>query len=282
MPLTFIERDDSRESSNDEITLHYHLTGTASDVAARSIVLTSTASTYQGLVRQTVELKPIWIDITAQGGVGDGRWDVFVRYGLKANASDTGTGDATIEFDTTGGTQHITQGMQPFGEYACKDESVESFFGAIGVTGSGSSRTVEGVDIVVPAFKWSETHYLTDAVVQSKKATWYTLTGKTNSEVWRGYAIGEVLYLGVTGRKRGVDSWEVTFSFAASPNVADACADWPTDIKPSSAVPKTGWQTMSVYYREAAGDTNILPKPIQVCINTVYKSGALSGLGIGT
>lgn len=36
---------------------------------------------------------------------------------------------------------------------------------------------------------------------------------------WRAFAAGEVLFLGASGSKRGEEEWEITYRFAASPNV---------------------------------------------------------------
>ncbi len=68
--------------------------------------------------------------------------------------------------------------------------------------------------------------------------------------------------------------------FTASPNVADFCADWPAAIKPATAVPKKGWEVASVYYREAAGGKDLIPKPVQIDINQVYHDGDFSKMGI--
>jgi len=69
---------------------------------------------------------------------------------------------------------------------------------AIGVTDTG----VEGVEIVVPVYNFSETHYLPDGqVTQGYKLTLFGLTGKVNNGSFRGFAAGEVLFLGASGSK---------------------------------------------------------------------------------
>ena len=52
------------------------------------------------------------------------------------------------------------------------------------------------------------------------KATLLFLTGRVQDAAFKGLAKGEVLFLGLSGAKRGYEDWEITFRFAASPNVA--------------------------------------------------------------
>jgi hypothetical protein len=83
---------------------------------------------------------------------------------------------------------------------------------------------VDGVDITVPVYQFSETHYFSNAqVTGAYKGAIFSCTGKTNAGGFKGFAPGEVLFLGATGSKRGDgpdDDWEITFRFAppASPN----------------------------------------------------------------
>jgi hypothetical protein len=77
----------------------------------------------------------------------------------------------------------------------------------------------EGFDIIVPTCNFSETHYIAVAsVTKAYKATLVSLTGKVNNAKFRGFAAGEVLFLGASGSQRG-DDWEITFKFSANSNV---------------------------------------------------------------
>ncbi len=44
------------------------------------------------------------------------------------------------------------------------------------------------------------------------------LTACVNSDGFKGSRPGEVLFLGASGTQRGQEDWEITFTFAASPN----------------------------------------------------------------
>jgi len=60
------------------------------------------------------------------------------------------------------------------------------------------------VDITVPVYSFSETHYNSLAfVTESYKQTLFGLTGKVNNAAFKGFAAGEVLFLGASGSKRG-------------------------------------------------------------------------------
>ena len=82
------------------------------------------------------------------------------------------------------------------GMWAFLVSEVMFFGGAIGVTADG----VEGVDITVPVYQFSETHYFSDAqVTGAYKGAIFSCTGKTNAGAFKGFAPGEVLFLGASG-----------------------------------------------------------------------------------
>ena len=142
-------------------------------------------------------------------------------------------GDSSYSFDTGGGTQHITHGKQTVGTYAPVGKTAPDFDGAIGVT----RDRVEGVDITVPVYRFSETHVTTDAqVTASYKGTLFNLTGKTNNGSFKGFAAGEVLFLGASGSKRSDGDWEIPFNFAASPNKTGLA------IGSITGIAKKGWE----------------------------------------
>lgn len=99
--------------------------------------------------------------------------------------------------------------------------------------------SVEGVDIDVPVYHFSETHYLPltcrpeqssvvakrprprrgrrhvkglpDAIVTpAYSGTQFNLTGKVNGGAFKGFAAGECLFLGAAGAKRGSGDWPLT------------------------------------------------------------------------
>jgi len=71
--------------------------------------------------------------------------------------------------------------------------------------------------------------------------------------------------------------WEITFAFAASPNVTDLT------IGNISGISKKGWDYLWCRYADFE-DTDakmLVKRPIAVVVNRVYPSGSFSLLGIG-
>lgn len=129
----------------------------------------------------------------------------------------------------------------------------------------------------MPVYNFSETHYLDDwLVTDAYKAILFALTGKVNAAPWHGFAAGEVLFLGASGSKRSNGDWEITFRFAASPNVSGLTVGSITGIS------KEGWHYMWVRYAdtEDAGSKSVVKKPVAVYIERVYDYGDFSLLGI--
>ena len=270
---TLTEKIDSREWTTGDrpaVTLHYLLAGVADDLTAKALLTSSTASSYDGLERESIQFEPVWVDTAAN----DGLWDCRVRY-VAPEEKEPEVGESSFSFDTGGGTQHVTQSLQTIQKYAPPGKTAPDFKGALGVT----HDNVEGVDITVPVYNFSETHYLADAAVTpAYRGTLFNLTGKTNNAAFKGLATGECLFLGASGSKRGADDWEITFRFAASPNRTGITVG---DI---AGISKKGWEYMWVRYEDAedAAAKAIVKKPAAVYIEKVYEEGSFAGLGIGT
>ncbi len=261
---TIIERFDSRETTagieSPSVDLIYVVQGTEDDGAVRALVESTIPAIYSGLVFQTYH-------ITHQGG---GVWEVSVRYGKKEPKD---TGDSSFSFDTGGGTTHVTQSLQTIGSYAPPGKTAPNFQGAIGVT----TDSVEGTDTTVPIYSFTETHYIPIALVTgSYKTTLFLLTGRVNSSPFKGFAAGEVLFLGASGSQRGEEDWEITFRFAASPNIIGLT------IGPITGVAKRGWEYLWVRYADAEDQHVLVKQPIAAYVEKVYDEGNFAGLGIGT
>ena len=265
MTIAVYEKWDSREATfgddSESVELKFVIQGTDNDIAARAALLAAAPVLYANLVRQSAQLNP----------TGYMLWEGIVRYGRRKPPE---TGDSSYQFDTGGGTQHITQSLQTVGRYAPSGKTAPDFQGAIGVT----HDNVEGVDITVPVYNFSETHYIASSLVTGAyKATLFYLTGKVNNAAFRGFAAGEVLFLGASGSKRGEEDWEITFKFAASPNVTNLT------IGEITGVSKKGWEYLWVRYAddEDTAAKVLVKKPIAVYVEQVYPYGNFSGLGIG-
>lgn len=260
MPVTVWEKFGSRESTEGDspsVDLLYVVKGTDDDIEAKTALATASPVLYDGLKRQSWHVEQI----------DEFLWDGSVRY-----EKPSGGNQSSYSFDTGGGTQHITQSLGTVGGYAVSG-SPPSFYGAIGVT----HDNVEGVDITVPVYNFSETHYFDPALITSiYKGTLFALTGRVNGFAFRNFAAGEVLFLGASGSQRGSDDWEITYRFAASPNA------FGLSVGQMSGISKKGWEYLWVRYADSE-DTSakvLVKKPIAAYVEQVYPYGNFGALGI--
>ena len=271
MAITVAEKPDSRQVSDDSAELIYFITGTASDADALSALKSTAPSTHNGMTRGNCNVEPVAID---SDNADFCKWEGTAHYAPPhyTKIEPPETGDSSFSFDTGGGSQHITQSLSTVNRYAPTGQTAPNFKGAIGVT----HDSVEGVDISVPVYNFSETHYIADGDVD--KAAYFALTGKTNNAAFKGCAAGEVLCLGVSGSKRGGGDWEITFRFAASPNKTSLT------IGSITGIDKKGWEFLWVRYAdtEDTAAKTIVKQPIAVYIEKVYEEGSFASLGIGT
>jgi len=239
--------------------LPYVVRGATDEADVRAVAAAGTPASYEGLPRKSIE-------ITER--INQDTWKVTVRYETP-ELSDAP--EPVFSFDTGGGTQHITQSLATIARYGA---NAPDFKGAIGVT----SDAVEGVDITLPVYSFSETHYLADSVVTNPyKGILFMLTGRVNLGAFRGFQPGECLFLGASGSKRGNELWEISFRFASSPNRIGIT------VGGIAGISKKGWEYMWVRYadQEDAGAKAIVKKPVAVYVEKVYEDGDFSLLGIG-
>ena len=258
--------DSGQGTSADELLsteLHYIVRGTSDEREAIQAVRGTAPSSHNGMDRGEISLEP----------VSDTIWEATVRY--SSPDKELEEGESSYNFDTGGGSQHITQSLSTIGKYAPTGKTAPDFKGAIGAT----ENAVEGVDITVPVYTFSETRIFADsAVTNTYKGKLFALTGKTNNAAFKGFAIGECLFLGASGSKRGKGDWEISFRFAASPNKTGLT------IGDIAGIAKKGWEYLWVRYEDAVDATAkaLVKKPMAVYIEKVYDGGNFADLGIGT
>ena len=87
-----------------------------------------------------------------------------------------------------------------------------------------------------------------------------------------------MLFEGARGSRRGAGDWEISFNFAASPNVTGLTIGNITGIN------KKGWEYLWCRYAdfEDAAAQMLVKRPVAVIVNRVYPSGNFSLLGIGS
>jgi hypothetical protein len=270
MPVVIAERVKSRrsqiavDSAGGSIDVNYFVLGTGDDLAVRSLVESVIPAQYGGMYFHTYSIEPL----------GALMWDVVVKYFSTLPKSAT---SPVFQFDTSGGTHHITVSRETVRSYSFTDEQEPDYQGAIGVNGD----SVEGCDVTIPQFTFSVVRYLPQgAVTRAFRNALFHLTARTNAEEWNGFEPGTVLFQGAQGSVRGLDFWEITFKFAAAPN---RDADDPITIgRTDLQVAKGGWEYLWVRYADKVdGAARALVRvPVSAYIERVYDAGDFSVLGI--
>lgn len=266
--VTSEELYESREVvDNTSARLLYSIKGSADQGEILAKARAVSPATFEGFDRSTITITPTHADTD---NAAKSFWLADVAYKL-TDIPRAQTGDSDYSFDTSGGSQHVTTALgTPATAGGVSDHGNAINF-------DPGTKRVNGVDIVAPKFSWTETHYLAaNDVNDSYIRKVFQLTGQVNNASFKGFAAGEVLFLGATGSKRGDKDWEITFKFAASPNVDGF-------VVPGLApVDKKGWQYLWVRYKMVDGTLGMQPVAEQVDVNEVYKDGNFSNLGIET
>jgi hypothetical protein len=246
------------------------------EAAVIAAVEAEAPGSYLGFSRGEVRATEIGIDNSGEASV----WDVEVPYGRAGGTLiPPPTGTVIWSGTTAGGSQHITSGLAPGDVFT--DPSVSSLpvdWGlAIGATKDG----IAGVDITVPVDAFRATKYIAAASWPALRAAIKALTGTVNDDSWTAdgetFEAGEVLFLGATWAKRTeVDppDYEVTFEFAASPNVEDL------DIGGIIGIDKEGWDYLDITYEDTEDAGFLAKKPIIATIHKVYRRADFAALGL--
>jgi len=216
---------------------------------------------YQGFGRGLIK-------ITEQIAPGTYRVEVPYRFG---NNPD-GKYASEWSVSSTGGTAHITTSIQTVQSYGPAPRP--NYQGGIGVT----KDAVEGVDIIVPQFLRTETHWwYREAITQGYIQSLFAATGKVNSQPFREMSAGEALFLGFTWDGRGgLEPWRFTYSFMGLPNVTNKTVGTITGIN------KRGHEYLWVSFEEVVDNNKVVKRPKYAYVERVYESTDFGAFGIGT
>lgn len=239
------------------IELVYILTGSNDDSDLRDALEAEAPSTHEGLTVSdyTVEqLGPLVWKGTATY--------TPVDYGLAQ------AGENVWTFDTRGETFHLTQSSAT-SKYP--SATAPDFQGAIGYNG----ESIEGVDVVIPTFKFVITKTFTDAeVTAAYKESVADATGTVNDAAFQGFSAREVLFLGASGSKRGSDDWQITFEFAMRRNLGSY------DVGDVTVAEKHGWEYQWVLYERDEDQDVVIMKPKAVYVESLYAESDFGDLNL--
>ncbi len=191
MAFSLEERPNSRQMTNNppSIVVQLVCTGEFDEWQLMCRVDAATPLVYYHpngatLYRQDYQMDPQGFDV----------WHVTVPYGPRQREEGT----ASFTFDTGGATVTVKHGRAHVADYSTTTSNVNEFGGLINATPDG----VEGTEIVIPALRltWTFSHPRGDITVARVKAL-AAATGTTNSGSFRGFAAGELLFVGASGNE---------------------------------------------------------------------------------
>lgn len=282
MPLTWIEDGESRSATiarrgrkaQSSYRKSFKVFGTTDDTELHADINARITASYAYWQYPGVADMQLRAESYSVSYLGDDAWQVTIDYVKDgAESEDTSPLKRSRQFDTTGGTQHITQAH----DETAYGTNAPDMKHAIAVDENG----VNGVDIVVPQLQWTETYdvpddYVTSAYIRSVA----DITGRVNNATFRTFDAGEVLFVGCTGSQewddqKGRGPWSLSYKFVASPNVTDSVGD-------ISPIQKGGHDYLWVRYQSASENNVLVKRPLHVYVNKVYRDADFSGLGIGT
>lgn len=250
--------------ANPAAELVYDIRDATGEADAEAGLIAAAPTTFNDLVVVDTKLKPV---------DGISMWVGTVVYGRVKDAPKE-EGDSTFTFETGGGTEHITQGIALIDSES--DSTVPDVGATIGVTKDG----IDGVDIVVARYEFTETHYIADADVDlTFKQTLNAVTGTVNDSSFKGLAAGECLFLGASGTYDAeTELWAITYRFSGSENKTGIAINGIT-----ATIDKKGWEVVWVYYEEVEDSSAhvIVQTPLAAFVVQVYEEGDFSALGIG-
>lgn len=163
-----------------------------------------------------------------------------------------------------------------WGIFAAGTGAAADYKQAIGVT----RDRVEGVDIFAPKLEMTETHPRRSVSLGYVRAVRF-LTGRTNEAKFRGFATGEVLYLGGSGSASaapdaGPFPWKITHKFQVGENLFNVV------VASNLGVPKKGAHEYLWCTYDPSTDAN---KWVQTAaaayVEQVYREGNFDLLEIG-
>lgn len=169
----------------------------------------------------------------------------------------------TLRFSTKGGSSHINNSISTSSKYTPRNgDPAPSFHGLINV----QNGIPAGVDIQTPVLHIDVTCKLpTSLITPQWLATFYSLTGKVNSNALWSFPAHTLLFRGLDGNTDGVGTCSLTFSFDFQPNVSE-------EVDPFDVITKNGWEYVWVY-SELKTDTSsnsTIPQPVGLYVEQVY------------
>lgn len=273
------ERDlqgDEADSNKDTSSIGYMVYDETDEYVAYAAVQAAAPAMAGALIRNTIKLKHIEIGI----------WEATVSYvAPEKQKKDPDIGEIEWDFDTTGGTQHITSSFKTNYDFHDPGWNPMEFQNAIDVSKKKHGYEVKGLDIVVPKLELTcTTSFAPNVVTIDWIKAIAELTGKTNDAVWKTFEAGELLFMGARIKAKYREKTTVTFTFSASENIVAADNVMVGQVGGAGGfgpILKTGHQYQWIYFVQDVEAAQVLMKAKQALIETVYREADFTELGLG-
>jgi hypothetical protein len=277
MAITLRQKPAFVEGDGDVKTLNYVLYGTTSENNARLAFMSATATVLLSSIGTLYREQP-HIRQTAYD-----QFDITVQYTRYKGLEGGQVGEYTWDFDTTGGTIHVTHSKESITRYgvgvapelgSAAATNIPKHNQAIGVN---SNSEAEGTEVIIPAMKLNVhfRHPLGFLTIAQAKFL-HNLTGKVNSTPFFGFPAGEVLFLGARGGDGSAAEVSISYSFAMSANATGLT------IGGITSVAKKGWEYLWIKYTPAVSANDKATQPQYAYVERLYDTADLAGqLGFG-
>ncbi|MDR2169444.1 MAG: hypothetical protein LBP59_04810 [Planctomycetaceae bacterium] len=255
------------------ITLRYNIIGTDSATEADEALMENSP---ESIGNGDNELKRNSVTVTK---ASNSSFEGVIEYNKpdkeeKEEVEEDGSGISyTYSFDTSGGTQHVTQSYQTLGSFAAQGSTAPNHNGAIGVT----DGDITGCDIIVPQLTFTASKSMKGIIAPSYIRQLASLTGKINMNAFMGFGEGELLFEGATANQNFSDEgphFDLTLKFRASPTMHNI------QIGNITVTQKRGWDYLWVQYieQEDTDSKNTKKFPIAAYVEAVYQEENFSSL----
>lgn len=189
------------------------------------------------------------------------------------------------EFDTTGGTRHITSSYKTtqYGEFGAGGEVTTRYANAINVKRTKTGFDVKGCEKIVPSLEATVTFPVPPGTIG---LGWIMdvarATGKTNATAWKDFLPGEALFKGGRIKLKRYDKTVVAYTFKLSENITVQHNIKVGDIGPFEA---GGHDYVWVEYEnvdktDSDGNLQIFPKARYLFVEEIYRKTSFDFLGI--
>ena len=197
-------------------------------------------------------------------------WDVVLSYAKVARKEPPATNDEEISFDLGSQTIKVKRSLGTVDVWF-DDEAIDDapdFSGGIGW--NSDKKEFDGADKMIEQFSFSITKYIPATTVEAVgyMQTLRNAAFTTNDAEFRGFAIGEVLFIGASGNKRNADDYAITFKFLVSKNGTGLTVGGLEDID------KAGWDYLWELEEKSHDDDEafVVAKTLAAYVEQIYGS----------